>query len=536
MAFEASPTALWAILAILGCLLYRRLVREERRKLPPGPKPLPLLGNIRDFPPSGRPEYQHWLTHKNVYGGISSVTAMGMTLVIVHDRDIAHELLERNSAKSSERPEMVMANKLCGYEAIVVCQSYGPTFRRYRKYLHQELGTALSSAQFRGVQEVEVGRQLVRTLEEPGRWLQHCKTTTAATVLNMAYGYHVERHKPDPLVALTEKMMSEFSLAAAPMAWAVDMIPALQHLPEGFPGTDFKKAARQWRKSIQASAHIPYRFVQRQMAANAHRSCYVSKLIQQMEQEKRATPHGEDEEAVIWTAASLYGAAADTTTITLTAFTLAMVKHSDVQRKAQAEIDRVIGTDRLPTFADRENLPYTNALVKEAQRWWPIAPMGFPHVATDDIQVNSYHIPKGAYILPAVWWFLHDPEVYPDPESFDPERFLPPRNEPDPGTEAFGYGRRRCPGRFFADSGLYINIVQSLAVLEFVKAKREGGSEVEVQAEMKPGILAYLEEFEFEIRPRTEKHARLIRGLKERDVYEGHGDAGLLESVEGFEE
>lgn len=500
--------------------------------MPPGPKSLPLLGNIRDFPPSGTPEYRHWITHKDLYGDISSVTVMGTTLVIVHNKEMAHELLEKRASTTSGRPTMVMANKLCGYESIVVCQGYNPTFRRYRKYLHRELGTAVSAAQFRHVQETEVGRQLVRALKEPKRWLEHCKTTTAATVLKMAYGYTIEPHKPDKLVDLIEKMMTEFSLAAVPMAWAVDILPALQHLPETLPGAKFKRTARKWRKSIQASAYIPYRFVQHQMAALTYRPSYVSKLVQQLQEGGNTKLSGEDEQAVIWTAASLYGAAADTTAIALTAFTWAMIKFEHVQRKAQEEIDRVVGTDRLPTFEDREKLPYIDALVKEALRWWPIAPMGFPHTAAEDIRFDGLCIPKGAYILPAVWWFLHDPEVYANPERFDPDRFLPPRDEPDPTTEAFGYGRRRCPGRFFADSSLYLNISQSLAAFRFTKAVGKDGEEAgEVSVEPKPGILAYPTEFGFQIRPRSEKHTELIRQLERQYPWE-ESDAGLLESID----
>jgi hypothetical protein len=167
---------LWGIVALLGYLVYLQSSQSRQRKLPPGPKPLPILGNIKDFPPDGTPEYQHWLKHKDLYGGISSVTVMGMTLVIIHDKKAARELLERTSSKTSGRPTMVMANKLCGYESIVVCHGYTPTFRRYRKYLHQELGTKVSAAQFRDAQEIEVKRQLVRSLNAPEKWLDHFKT------------------------------------------------------------------------------------------------------------------------------------------------------------------------------------------------------------------------------------------------------------------------------------------------------------------------------------------------------------------------
>jgi cytochrome P450 len=271
------------------------------------------------------------------------------------------------------------------------------------------------------------------------------------------------------------------------------------------------------------------------MAALTYRPSYVSKLVQQLQHEEGAKlVSGEDEEAVIWTAASLYGAAADTTAITLAVFTLAMVKFVHLQRKAQDEIDRVIGMDRLPTFEDREKLPYINALVKEVLRWWPIAPMGFPHTATEEIEFNGLRIPKGAYILPAVWSFLHDPKVHADPECFDPDRFLPPRKEPDPTAEVFGYGRRKCPGRFFADSSLYLAIVQSLCAFEFTKATGRDGKEVEVLVKPKPGILAYPTEFDFHIKPRSEKHAELIRELERQYPWE-ESDAGLLERIELFQ-
>jgi cytochrome P450 len=121
--------------------------------------------------------------------------------------------------------------------------------------------------------------------------------------------------------------------------------------------------------------------------------------------------------------------------ITLTAFTLAMIKSIEVQRKAQEAIDRVVGNDRLPTFGDREKLLYINAVVKEATRWRPIVPMGFLHVATETFYHEGFRISKDALLLPAVWWFLRVPSVYLEPESFDPERFLPPRDEPDPGAK-----------------------------------------------------------------------------------------------------
>jgi hypothetical protein len=168
----------YGITAVLSYIIYRQFFSPSHGKhpLPPGPERIPLLGNLGDFPPNGAVEYEHWLRHKRLYGGISSVSVLGMTLVIIHDRNATRDLLETNSGKTSGRPTMVMANKLCGYEDIILCQDYDPTFRRARKFLHRALGSKSSAAEFRGVQEVGVQRQLVRALREPERWLEHFKT------------------------------------------------------------------------------------------------------------------------------------------------------------------------------------------------------------------------------------------------------------------------------------------------------------------------------------------------------------------------
>lgn len=355
-------------------------------------------------------------------------------------------------------------------------------------------------------------------------------STTGATTLKMTYGYAVEPHKPDPLINMIETSLGGFSIATVPLAWTVDILPFLRHLPENFPGVTFQKKARELKALLNAAANKPYQFVQRQMENCDYRDSYVSRLIRQY------TPKGvedaklsqQDERAILWTAATFYGAA-DTTVITLTAFTLAMILNPQVQCKAQEEIDAVVGTDRLPTFKDRAMLPYINALVKECLRSWPIAPMGFPHTTDETIEYNGLHIPKGAYLLPAVWWFLHDPNVYANPELFDPERFLSPRNEPDPSSEAFGYGRRKCPGKFLADSGVFLNIAQSLATFSFNKALDKDGNKIDVEAKIKPGVLSYASDFQFKITPRSQKHVDLIRQVEVDHPWEA-SDAELLES------
>ncbi|GAB7335861.1 hypothetical protein MBLNU13_g08124t1 [Cladosporium sp. NU13] len=210
---------------------YHYLSTQHDHSRIPDPTPLPLLGNITSFPPSDdRPEYLHWLKHKDLYGPISAVNMIGTTLMIIHSRALVHALLSNEAARTAGRPEMTMANDLCGHKRIVLCQT----------------------AQFRDAQESEVKRQLVRTLREPEKWVEGFGITAAATVLQMAYGYRINSKGSDPLVETTKTTISNFSLAAVPMGWAVDILPALRYLPDWFPGTGFKKTARQYRRVVEA--------------------------------------------------------------------------------------------------------------------------------------------------------------------------------------------------------------------------------------------------------------------------------------------
>jgi cytochrome P450 len=92
------------------------------------------------------------------------------------------------------------------------------------------------------------------------------------------------------------------------------------------------------------------------------------------------------------------------TVASIQAFLLAMSLYPDVQAKAQAEIDRVVGPRRLPTFSDRENLPYIDAIVKETVRWHTVAPVAVPHKADEDDVFHGYFIPKGAILIANSWY------------------------------------------------------------------------------------------------------------------------------------
>jgi len=189
-----------------------------------------------------------------------------------------------------------------------------------------------------------------------------------------------------------------------------------------------------------------------------------------------------------------------------------MTIYPEVQKRAQEEIDRVVGKDRLPTLEDRESLPYVDAIVKETLRWHPVAPMGIPHHSTEDDIVNGYFIPKGSMLFANIWHFTHDPEVHPDPLEFKPERFLAEGGhepEPDPHKFVFGFGRRACPGNLLADRTLYLTVAQSLAVFDVSKS----ADNVDCKPDFQPGVVSHPAPYKNSVKPRSPHHEKLIKSL-----------------------
>ena len=169
-----------------------------------------------------------------------------------------------------------------------------------------------------------------------------------------------------------------------------------------------------------------------------------------------------------------------------------MVAYPEIQKRAQDELEAVVGRSRCPTFADAPNLPYIQAMVKEALRWRPPLPMGVPHAPTQDDWYEGMFIPKGTMCLVNLWQCHHDPTAYgPDAASFNPERFLDehdrlipgPVETRDDGHSAYGFGRRACVGKHAANDALFLDMATVLWAAQLESARDENGNEIPVDME-----------------------------------------------------
>ncbi|OBZ67809.1 O-methylsterigmatocystin oxidoreductase [Grifola frondosa] len=175
-------------------------------------------------------------------------------------------------------------------------------------------------------------------------------------------------------------------------------------------------------------------------------------------------------------------------------FFFAMLSHPEVRRKAQAELDAVVGRDRLPDFNDRDSLPYVNAVALESFRWQPAVPLGIPYCSTASDEHNGYSIPSGSMIIANIWAFTRDTDVYEEPERFNPDRFIKDGrldpNMKDPRNLIFGFGRRICPGRHLADASLFINVASVLHVYDIGPPLDANGEPIHLEPIATSGFLS----------------------------------------------
>jgi hypothetical protein len=211
---------------------------------------------------------------------------------------------------------------------------------------------------------------------------------------------------------------------------------AVQYLPEWCPGAGFKATGRQRAAQLNRTADLPYSFVKQQMREKKHKTSYVSQMIEDVGTDAKMEhgvsllfaisgrayilpskqhqlfeiPRHYDHTHPIYTnqslavhkftATSLYTGGADTTVSSLMTFFLVMSLFPDVQKRAQEELDRVVGNSRLPVSFDKPSLPYIWATVQETHRWHPVVPMAIPHMSSREDEIRGYRIPQGALLLP----------------------------------------------------------------------------------------------------------------------------------------
>ncbi|KAF5338850.1 hypothetical protein D9758_015574 [Tetrapyrgos nigripes] len=481
--------------------------------LPPGPKKLPLIGNLLDMPRTF--EWERYDEMCRVLGtDILHLNVAGTSIVVMNSAEAVEDLLDKHSVIHSNRPRLVMVNELMGWNYSFALIDYGDEWRAQRKLFQQEF-TPVASERYQPVQTQVSHQFLKKLLDDPENFVLHIRHLAASTILGIAYGLDVQPVN-DPYVEAAENALESLGLGIAPGAFLVETIPALKYVPEWVPGAGFKRKAREWAKYSKIMREMPFNAAKEKIENGTAKPSFTSYSLESLESMKDGLGKKEKERLVQSTAATMYTGATDSTVSVISTFFLAMLANPEAQRIAQEQIDSVIPAGELPKFSDMDRLPYVSAIVKECLRWKNVTPLGIPHASVAEDVYRGYRIPKGSIMIPNIWGILHDEKTYPEPHSFKPERFIGKDGKinptvKDPDSALFGFGRRICPGRHMGYSSIWIAVASLLATFRFEKPLDANGNVIEPTYEYISSLACVPAPFKVAIRPRNKQAEETIR-------------------------
>ncbi|KAG1892239.1 cytochrome P450 [Suillus subluteus] len=483
--FTASAFGGASALILALVIARRRASYSALLPYPPGPKPLPVIGNVTHISLT-----EPWLVYtawKKIYGNLIRVRLMGQEMVIINSEKTARALLDQRSAVYSDRPSILPVRKFFGIEWLTALLPYGAELRSHRKLFHHALH-AESSLRQRENYLHRARFLLASLLHDPEGFKVHIQSFVAAIAMRITYGYEVQSEN-DPYVSAVSELNTILANEVTPEKTAILLaFPFLVHVPAWFPGAKLQREALRSRQLAQKVLDAPFEFTKSQIAAGTASQSLVFDCLTQIDEDN----HEAQESAIKATAATVFIGGSETTFSTLQAFILAMILYPKVQAKAQAEIDTVVDSTRLPGFEDRPSLPYVEAILREAFRWMPTLPLGLPHATLSDDIFEGYLIPKGTCVSLNIWAINRDEEKYPEPDEFRPERHFATDgsllSDSISNDIVFGLGRRICPGRFVAESTVWAAIVSILATFRIEKAKGVDGRDVDVEKRFTTGL------------------------------------------------
>ncbi|KAJ3761410.1 cytochrome P450 [Lentinula raphanica] len=477
-------------------------------KLPPGPPQLPIIGNVHQLSIDAWTTFTDW---KDKYGPIVYLNLAGQNVVVLNTLDVASDLLDDRAAIYSDRPNWIVACQMLTEGLFMPFVRYGETWRRMRRAAHQGLHQN-AVEKYKPIQAKEVLLLLNDLLQRSDEWVDHVRRAGGSTVLGVTYDLPTL-----PSVNDTElRSIYDFTIHLVNTAYVdsfvVEFFPWLRHLPAWM--MSWKAKALRWSQESIPIFLSMFHKVKTDWGAGLARPSLTGIVVEQQDK------FGLTDKEAAWMVAAI-AAASETMSGVLAWFFLAMVMYPEVQAKAQAELDRVVGRDRLPSFEDMQHLPYIRAIVRESLRLNPVDPLGLQHRSIEDDIYNGYFIPKGTICIANVWAMNRDVDVYgADAHLFRPERHLDkdgkfnqaafPRTKNE-GHNTFGFGRRICVGRYLAVNSLFLSMASILWFFDIKPPVNDDGSPVKLTEDtINEGLVVRPNHYNYIFKPRFSEAPKIL--------------------------
>ncbi|XP_068086666.1 probable cytochrome P450 304a1 [Anabrus simplex] len=460
-----SPLLLLAVIVLFGVLLYRNAVSRPPN-FPPGPPRLPIWGS-------------YWLlllvNYKYFHLSLLEMAKryktkiLGFYLgpypcVVACDHDSVNELQRRPEFQARPDIHLARVRSLGGRYGILF--NDGPEWTVLRRFFLRQMRDFGFGRRFNMTEAVM--QDEVRNIVElfNGDWKDEFVCKGGKVLLSRLFGpYSVDalwsmfggerfpRGKQEPLHMVSQEA-NNFMLNIQSTGRAVSMTTWLQYLsPRGFGVEDVREIVLKMMSFIKKSISE-----HKATFKEDHMRDFIDVYLKKMKYEADTYPEIFNDNHLLLTGLDMVLATATALASTLTFLFHCLLHYPEVQKKIQAELDQVIGRDRIASIDDRQRMPYLEATLRESMRYVTPLPLSVPHLSTEDTYFQGYFIPKYTIMYPHLAAAHMDPEVFEDPESFRPERFLDENGRllKKDLTTPFGAGKRLCVGETFSRQIMFL--------------------------------------------------------------------------------
>nr|ALF38124.1 CYP2D50 [Equus caballus] len=442
-----------AIFLLLVDLMHRR--QRWAPRYPPGPMPLPGLGNLLqvDF----QDTVSSFTRLRRRFGDVFSLQLAWTPVVVLNGLAAIREALVHRGEDTSDRPRVpVMEHLGFGPHAEgVVFARYGHTWREQRRFSVSTLRNfGLGKKSLEQWVTQEASYLCAVFADQGGRPFSPDALLNKAVsnvIASLTFGRRFDYNDPHflEILDLTEDILKGQS---GFLPQVLNAIPMLLHIPglvaKVFPG--------QRAFMAQLDELVAERRMTRDPAQPPRD--LTDAFLDEVQKAKGNPESSFNDDNLRLVVSDLFAAGMVTTSTALAWALLLMILHPDVQRRVQQEIDEVIGRARRPEMGDQARMPFTMAVVHEVQRFGDIAPVGAPHMTSRDIEVQGFLIPKGTTLIPNLSSVLKDETVWKKPFRFHPEHFLDAQGRfvKQEAFMPFSAGRRSCLGEPLARMELFL--------------------------------------------------------------------------------